>query len=100
MAKRVDRMQRRRFPRRIKPEEHAGDGGDARRQRDRFGRDRCWPLEELSNAVRHAQPHQDTDRASGQAEDDGFDEKLRQDIDVVGADRQTPRAFARLPRRA
>src|SRR2546425_10141642 len=80
VAERLDRIETRRFPRRIESEEDPDGGGEAEGERDRVWRHQRPPLGEIADRVRAGEPDGDADAAADQREREGLDQELEKDV--------------------
>src|SRR5437868_13954001 len=78
--KRFNRVKPSRFSGWIKPEEHSGGGSKAECHPDGVGRNRRRPFEEVLRGGREAISHGDPEQPAKEAEDDGLDEKLHENV--------------------
>src|SRR4051812_36486743 len=90
-----DRIEARSFPCRVEPEDHADNRRDADRPDNRRNRYLRWPLRDQVYEPRAEAADADADGAADQAEHDGFDEELEQDVAGTGADGHAQADLAR-----
>ncbi len=79
----------------IPAEEDTGEGADGETHDDRPRLDGDGPVGKGLDGVGGADTQQDTDDATGDAEQDGLDEKLVEDIDATGTDTHAKANLAR-----
>src|SRR5262245_24483348 len=94
-TQRIDRIERRRFPRRIEAEEHTGHRRKAEGDRDGVGRDGRRPALPQRDALSHAEAERDADAAAEEAEHDRLDEELQEHITAARPDRHAQTDLAR-----
>src|SRR5579872_5011043 len=76
----LNRIQERRFARRIVPKEHSHQRGKYKRHHDRQQADHCGPMREVRDQPRCRQPNHDPDNPTQQRQRHRFHEELREDV--------------------
>src|SRR3954464_10081491 len=94
-SQRVDRVERCRFPCGIKTEEHANGGRKAKGDDDGIAGHGGRPALPECDALRKPHPEGNPDPSAEEAQDNRFDEELKQDVAAPCADRHAQADLAR-----